>query len=577
LAVPEGVAVDALGNIYIANSGNNAILKLATNGAQTQVASVFSFPQGLAVDAVGNLYIADTYNNRIRKVATNGVITTLAGNGNEGYSGDGGAASAASLFLPGGVALDATGNLYIADTYNNRIRKVATNNIITTFAGTNIPLNGIAATNASLYLPTGVATDASGNIYIADTYNYRIREVASGCIITNIAGNGVAGYSGNGGAATNASLNFATSVALDALGNLYIADSQNNRIRKVATNGIITTVAGNGNYGYSGDGVAATGTDLAYPCGVASDAVGDLYIADTFNNRIRMVGTNGEITTVAGNGTLGFTGNGVAATSAELSSPYGVALDAFGNLYIADAANHAVREVALNGIIRTVAGNGTAGFSGDGGLATNATLNFPEGVVVDGAGNLYIADHNNGRIRMVATSGIITTVAGSVTNGFSGDGGSATNARLDFPGGVASDTLGNLYIADSGNNRIREVHFAGLPTLALTNVNAANAGSYTVVIDNLYGSLTSVAATVTLASSNTPPALISADSDFGIVSNQFSFDVSGVVGQGIIIDGSSDLANWIPLFTNTASATPLFFSDPAWTNFPARFYRARLQ
>ena len=309
---------------------------------------------------------------------------------------------------------------------------------------------------------------------------------------------------------------------------------------------------------------------------MASNAVGNLYIADTLNNRIRFVTTNGIITTVAGNGIAGYTGDGGAATSAELSYPNRVTLDGFGNLYIADSGNHAVRQVAPNGIIRTVAGTGAAGFSGDGGSATNAKLNSPEGVAADGAGNLYIADHNNGRIRMVAASGIITTVAGSVTNGFSGDGGSTTNARLDYPGGVALDTLGNLYIADGGNNRIREVHFAGLPTLTLPNVNAASAGSYTVVINGLYGSLTSVAATVTLASSNTPPALISADSNFGIVSNQFSFHLSGVVGQTIIIDGSSDLANWIPLFTNTASATPISFSDPAWTNFPARFYRARL-
>ena len=250
--------MDALGNIYIANTDNNVILKVATNGSQTQVASGLNYPHGVAVDATGNLYIADTYNNLILKVATNRITTSLAGNGTQGYSGDGGAASSASLFFPGGVILDATGNLYIADTYNDRIRKVDTNGIITTFAGTNIPLNGITATNASLYLPTDVITDASGNIYISDIYNQRIRKVGFGGIITDFAGNGLAGYSGDHGAATNASLSYATSAALDGLGNLYIADTDNNRIRKVATNGIITTVAGNGTYG-------STGTELAYP------------------------------------------------------------------------------------------------------------------------------------------------------------------------------------------------------------------------------------------------------------------------------------------------------------------------
>jgi sugar lactone lactonase YvrE len=582
LAVPEGVAVDALGNIYIANTENNVILKVATNGSQTQVAGGLNFPQGVAVDGAGNLYVADTYNNRVRRVATNGLITTLAGNGNQGYSGDGGAASSASLFLPGDVALGATGNLYIADTYNNRIRKVATNNVITTIAGTSIPLNSVAATNANLYVPTGVATDAAGSSYIADCYNQRIRKVSAGGTITTIAGNGLQGDTGDGGAATNASLSQPQGVTLDAAGNLYFADYVNNRIRKVDINSNITTFAGNGNgFGsFSGDGGQATNASLGFPFGVAADAAGNLYIADSDNNRIRKVGTNGIIKTVAGDGNFVYSGNGGdggPATSATLDYPKGVAVDAAGNLYIADTADNRIRKVGTNGIITTLAGNGNQGYSGDGDAATNSELDYPDGLAVDTAGNLYIADHNNSRIRMVATNGIIKTVAGNVTNGFSGDGGSATNARLDYPRGVALDTLGNLYIADGGNNRIREVHFAGLPTLALTNVSAANAGNYTVVINGLFGSVTSPVATVTLASSNTPPAIISGNASFGIVSNQFSFDLSGVVGQTIIIDGSSDLANWIPLFTNTAGATPFFFSDPAWTNFPARFYRARLQ
>jgi sugar lactone lactonase YvrE len=338
------------------------------------------------------------------------LITTLAGNGTDGYSGDGSTATSAELNQPWDVALDPSGNLYIADASNNRIRKItAATGIITTVAGngTSGYSGGSTATSVQLCFPEGVALDALGNLYIADSGNNRIRKVtASTGIITTVAGNGTAGYTGDGDAATSAELNEPIDVALDSSGNLYIVDQYNNCIRKVTSStGIITTVAGNGTAGYSGDGGAATSAELYFRWHgrVALDASGNIYIVDNFNNRIRKVtAATGIITTVAGNGTLGYSGDGGAATSAEIAYPVAVALDALGNLYIADEGNNRIRLVtASTGIISTMVGNGTEGYSGDGGAATSAEFDWPEGIALDSSGNLYIADTNNNRIRKV--------------------------------------------------------------------------------------------------------------------------------------------------------------------------------
>jgi len=333
------------------------------------------------------------------------MIDTIAGNGTAGYSGDGGPATAAMIKNPGGVAVDSTGNIYIADFNNSRIRKVNTSGIITTVAGT-----------------------------------------------------GTAGYSGDGGAATAAMLNRPVSVTVDSSGNMYIGDRYNNRIRRVNTSGIITTVAGTGTAGYSGDGGAATAANLNNPIGVAIDSTANMYIADYFNNRIRKVNTSGIITTIAGTGTAGYSGDGGAATAARIDGPYGVAIDSSGNMYIADTNNHRIRKVNTSGIITTVAGTGTAGYSGDGGAATAARIYSPYGVTIDSTGNMYIADGTDNRIRKVNSSGIISTVAGTGTAGYSGDGGAAIAARIYTPIGVAIDSTGNMYIGDFNNNRIRKIY-----------------------------------------------------------------------------------------------------------------------
>jgi uncharacterized protein (TIGR03437 family) len=396
-------------------------------------------------------------------------IYTVAGNGTGGFSGDGGPATSAELHQPQGVAVDSAGNVYIADQINNRIRKLS-NGVITTVAG-----NGV------------------------------------------ITGNGTGGFSGDGGPATSAQLNQPYRVAVDSFGNLYIADTNNYRIRKVS-NGVITTVAGNGTLGYSGDGGPATSAELGLlEGGIAVDSAGNLYIGETHNlsglggDRVRKV-SNGVITTVAGNGTYGFSGDGGPATSGELNLPGGLAVDSAGNLYIDDTNNYRIRKVS-NGVITTVAGNGTYGFSGDGGPATSAQLNEAFGIAFDSDGNLYIADQINNRIREVS-NGVITTVAGNGTLGYSGDGGPATSAELYRPQGVAVDAAGNVYIADTLNQRTRV-----LTPLAISSVE--NAASYSAELPLAPGTIAAVMGNFPLPSSATAPSGLPWPTSLGGLSVQF--------------------------------------------------------
>jgi len=317
--------------------------------------------------------------------------------------------------------------------------------------------DGVPATEAQMDFSWGITVDASGNLYISDIGCNCIRKIDTSGIITTVAGNGTYGYSGDGGPATQAELDTPMDVAVDTFGNLYIVDSFNASIRKVDTNGIITTVAGNGTYGYSGDGGPATQAQLYEPGGVTVDTSGNLYIADTYNYRIRKVDTSGIINTVAGNGGWEHSGDGGPATEAQFGHSYGVAVDDSGNLYIADYYNSCIRKVDTSGIITTVTGNGTYGYGGDGGFATQAELNRPIDVVVDHSGNLFITDTYNNRIRKVDNSGIITTVAGNGTWAYGGDGGPATQAEIKGPYGVAVDDSGNLYIEDTYNFRIRKI------------------------------------------------------------------------------------------------------------------------
>jgi sugar lactone lactonase YvrE len=338
--------------------------------------------------------------------------------------------------------------------------------IISTVAGDSsqgFSLDNVPAVSSELYFPTCVAFDGSGNYYIADEWNNRIRKVSASGEISTVAGNGVPGFSGDNGPATDAQLNYPTGIALDSSGNIYIADAVNSRIRKVNAFGIISTVVGTDSTGYSGDNGPATNAWLNEPTSVAVDLFGNIYIGDQGNNRVRKVNVSlGNINTIAGTDAAGYSGDGGQATAAQLNGPYGIAVDASGNVYIADGFNNCIREVsASSGIITTVAGNDSAGYSGDGGSATTAKLNGPVGVTVDVSGNIYIADLNNNCIRKVTypsgPKGIINTIAGDDTAGYSGDNGAGTNAKLYKPCGTGLDVSGTVYIADTYNNRIRKL------------------------------------------------------------------------------------------------------------------------
>jgi len=399
-------------------SGNWSWGGLASPGKNVGVGSFWIAPPD-AVDETGAALPAGqkrivsngVVGNTLRQIQVHlsgGGISTYAGTGTAGYTGDGGAATSATLSGPRGVAVASNGDIYFADTANNVIRKVA------------------AATG----------------------------------IISTVAGNGTAGFSGDGGPATAGGIKTPQDVFVMANGDLYIADTGHHRIRKVtAATGIITTVVGTGSPGSSGDAGLATLARLDTPDGIVVASNGDMYIGDTGSNKVRkVIALTGIITTYAGTGTAGYSGDGGLAILAKLNQPQGLDLAANGDLYIADTGNSAIRKVAaITGFITTYAGTGTAGFTGDGGAATSARLNAPQALRLDSAGALYIADTANNRIRLVSTAGIITTVTGTGTAGSAGDGGSPTAAQINAPGGIAVTSTGAYYIGDTSNNKIRRV------------------------------------------------------------------------------------------------------------------------
>jgi uncharacterized protein (TIGR03437 family) len=631
LGAITGLALDPAGNLYISDPSNAVVLKMDPQGVVTVIAGNgtvgFSgdgaaatsaavnlgfvnlpagniipeshFSGGIATDSAGNLFIADTGNHRVRKVSPLGVIATVAGNDQQGFSGDGAVATLASLNNPASVTVDSAGNMYIADTGNLRVRKVSPSGIITTVAGdgTDFYSQSGPATQSPLAPPTAIAVDKAGNLYIGPIFysvyigpmsyseglalakvngagfmslipipagscgllvslafdasgNLFISDYCTvyqmtpdGVIVTRtdqgipfiamVAGTGLfpySGFSGDGGPAAEALLNGPMGLAVDSAGNLFIADSANLRLRRVTAAGIISTVAGNAGYRYSGDGAPALSANLSSPQGVGADTAAGLYIADTANNRIRQVPPSGIMSTLAGTGDYGFSGDDGPAIAATLRQPHKVAVGLAGDVLIADSVNSRARRVnragtistvtgggwavaadangdvfssdpngvfkiapdgalttpvhgvfgydiasdavgnllvadggvnvhgvTTDGVDRVIAGNNMLGFSGDGGPAAAAALNKPTGVAMDAAGNVYIADSVNHRVRKVTTDGVINTLAGTGTASFSGDGGAATAAALNNPMGVAVDAGGNVYIADTNNNRVRVV------------------------------------------------------------------------------------------------------------------------
>jgi sugar lactone lactonase YvrE len=513
---PEGISLDRKGNIYFADTLNQRIRKINASGKITTIAgngqvcpsstdtcgdggpatqASFSNPTATAADSAGNLYVADNGDNRIRKVnASTGIITTVAGNGqicsSPNLCGDGGPAIDASFsgYLYE-ISVDASGNLYVSDTGNNRVRRVeASTRIIHTVAGNGFACSrptgscgdGELAVKASLTSPQGTSTDAAGNLYIADASDQKIRRVDGKThIISTVAGIGVSGYNGDGQLATSAELSFPATVTVDRTGTLTIADSNNGRVRSVVLGGDMSTIAGG--EGQNGDGGAAIKANLGSPIEVWPTATG-YYISDTNNSRIRFVTSKGIISTIAGTGAGGYTGDGGPANQAQIDNPIGLGLDSSGDLFFSDASNYVIRKIDAGGFISTIAGTGIPCPSstdpcGDSGPALNAQFSFVLDVKVDGKGNVFIADTFDSRIRRVDPSGNITDYAGDGTFCFPstaacGDDGPADKAQLNAPSGIALDSKGNLYIADTGDCRIRRVDAATqiISTFAFTGV-----------------------------------------------------------------------------------------------------------
>jgi sugar lactone lactonase YvrE len=465
---PSTVAVDAAGNLFVAEL--NRVRKIDMSGTITTVAGDGTLGDSgdggpatraqlsatsITLDSAGNLYIVG--NHRVRKVSPAGIISTVAGNGIFGFSGDGGSAIDAQLYGPSGAAVGANGDLYIADMANRRIRKVSTDGILTTVAGGGDNGDGGPASKAVFdFFPWGggMGADGKGNLYIADSADVRIRKVSGDGTISTVAGTGAIGFSGDGGPATKALLSYPSSVAIDSSENLYIADTNNLRVRKVSPAGLIATMAGNGKQAPDGDGIPAAGAGLRGVQAVALDTAGNVYVADGCHGRVQQVSPDGTISTVVARETAG-SSQGVARASAQIGCAWGLAVDNADTLYVGDVSSNVVWKVLRSGAVSVVAGNGIAGYSGDGGPATSAQLNAPAALAVDTSGNLYIADAFNNRIRMVSPQGIITTVGGTGVPGYSGDGGSATKAEFGLLSGLTIDATGNLYASDQYYNVIR--------------------------------------------------------------------------------------------------------------------------
>jgi sugar lactone lactonase YvrE len=418
--------------------------------------AAFQEPYFIAQDKAGNLYVSDGAACRVREIAPSGAISTFAGTGTCGYTGDGGPADAATFNLPTGLAFDKSGNLYIADGANNVVRKISTSGIVKTFAGTGQPGysgDGGPAKKATFLQPYGLVFDAKGNLYITDIGNHVVRKIDTSGIITTYAGDGTYGYGGDGGPATQATLSYPRGMAVDSNRNLYIADTDNFRVRVVdAVTHNIDTFAGNGSPTFSGDGGPAKDAGIGRAARLTLHN-GAIYL-NGVRSRVRYVPiSSGIINTYAGS-SFGYDGDGHDLLSSMFAGPSPF-FDSAGHFLVVDAFNARVRRL-VNGVMKTIAG----GFLGDNKKGTSASLEYPDNIAFDSAGNLYIAEPNGNRVRKVDGAGVITTFAGNGISGNGGDGGTATAANLYYPQGLAVDSVRNLYIADAFNGEIRKVDAA---------------------------------------------------------------------------------------------------------------------
>jgi hypothetical protein len=663
--MPEGVAVDRAGNVYVGDMLNNTIRKVTPGGVVTTLAGLagnqgsadgtgsaaqFNNPYGVAVDSAGNVYVADCFNFTIRKVTPGGVVTTLAGLAGSSGSADG-TGRAARFYRPVGVAVDSAGNVYVADWLHGTIRKVTPVGVVTTLASVFDEPRGVAVDSAgNVYVadqgtctigkvtaggvvmtlagaggwgsadgtgsaarfdwPTGVAVDSAGNVYVADRDNDTIRKVTPGMVVTTLAGQ--AGSSGSAdGTGSAARFNWPEGVAVDSAGNVYVADMNNDTIRKVTPGGVVTTLAGQGIRG-SADGTGSA-AQFDLPEGVAVDSAGNVCVADTGNNTIRKVTPGGVVTTLAGLAGSQGSADGMGS-AARFNEPEGVAVDSAGNVYVADFWNQTIRKVTPDGVVTTLAGLAGSPGASDG-MGSAAQFHGPSGVAVDSAGNVYVGDFYNDTIRKVTPEGVVTTLAGLAASSGGADGiGSA--ARFYYPWGVALDSAGNVYVADTGNNAIRigtSNTCPDAPTIDLgvgpvgqlrqldTSPQTAVAWQWSLIRDPADSVVSFSAANIRnptftpdvadlyifrLEATNATGAICIGTLAFTAVpappgilapslvwtNGQFSFTLQSQAGSAVEIQASSNLVDWSSLATLTNQTGALPFTDTD-NPFPQRFYR----
>ncbi|MBX3738196.1 MAG: immunoglobulin domain-containing protein [Candidatus Didemnitutus sp.] len=571
--MPTGLAVDAAGNVFVADSFNHTIRRITPAGAVTTVAGLagssgaidgsgstarFSIPEGVTADLQGNLYVAEGGNCTIRKIDPTGAVSTIAGQAGR-FGWKDGTGSAALFNFPNGVAVDASNGIFVTDTYNSTIRRITPDGVVTTFAGSAESRGSADGTGdaARFNLPGGVTVDGTGNVYVADTSNNTIRRITPDGVVTTLAGTagqvvadsttGQVGGKYADGTGSAARFFSPTGVALDAAGNVFVSDTGNCVIRRITPAGAVTTLAGNAEtFGWA-DGTG-TGAIFFEPVGLVVTGANEIFVADSGNHVIRRITPAGVVTTFAGQPRISGSDDGTG-TAARFNRPRGLALDASGNLYVGDTYNHTIRKITPAGVVTTVAGlAGSPGLTdGPGNLAR---LNSPGGLAIDQSGNIYLADSTNHTFRRISPSGEVTTLAGKGGTDGSADG-LGNSARFFYPNFVALDAKGVAYVTDGFNNTIRQGQLAAAPvaieqpknlsvsagssvtfsvkavavpaptyqwqfngqpfsgatgsTLSFNNARASDAGEYSVTITNALGSVTSGKATLTVTPASAPP------------------------------------------------------------------------
>jgi sugar lactone lactonase YvrE len=486
---PQGVTADASGNVFVADTGNHAIRRVTPDGTVTTFAGLaghmggsdgvgsaagFSFPRGIVADKSGNLFVADIGNSVIRKITPDATVSTFVGRVQVAAWVDG-TGSAALFYAPLGLAIDGSGNIYVTDKFSFAVRIVTAAGVVTTLAGSPGSEGSVDGTGSSARFnyPSGIAVDATGTVYIADSDNNMIRKMTTGGVVTTLAGvaPSVGSNDGTGGAAQ---FNQPEDVATDGAGNVYVADTQNNTIRKMTPGGMVTTLAGLAGNPGSADG-SGSNARFCGPQGVAADAVGNVYVADSGNQTIRKITPEGLVTTLAGSPGLTGSADG-SGSEARFNIPNNVGVDAAGNVYVADSNNYTIRKISPDGTVSTLAGSpGVGGYSNDTG--SNARFGYLARIAVDDAGNIYVTEAFTNGIRKVTPGGVVTAFAGSIALGSSD--GTASSARFDYPTGLAADRFGNIYVADRDNHTIRKITADGVVTTlaGLTGVAGDRDGS----------------------------------------------------------------------------------------------------